>query len=164
MENRAVGAVLDSEWPEGTETETVARAAVKALWDLYNTSIRDTPEPLKPGLFFKTPGSGITHYVAWLEGEMAWIVTDKPGHGYLGNVRTPYWYWIAPAKVQAVTQERFTKNSEGIEVGDRIVFPKASMTFAVIAVSPHAILMRDLKSLGLYAESNTNLKEHYRRL
>jgi hypothetical protein len=92
--------ILDKEWPEGTSTETVAKACIKALDDLRSTTWRPVGPPLKLRQAFKSIMTAKTHYIVWIgeyDGrEYAWIVTEDSEYGWFSLSASPFWLWSQP--------------------------------------------------------------------
>jgi hypothetical protein len=106
-ELEAVRFILDKEWPDGTTSDSVARAAVKALDDLRKTSQRPLGGPPKPGMAFKPYWSSDTHYVRWIGDErgktLVWAVTKDSDNGILTHVNSPIWQYstlVPPAETK----------------------------------------------------------------
>lgn len=99
-EIEALRFILEKEWPEGTSTETVAKAAIKALDDLRSTTWRPVGPPLKLRQAFKSIRTAATHYVVWIgeyEGtEYAWVVTEDSDYGWFSRSSSPFWLWTEP--------------------------------------------------------------------
>lgn len=98
----AVCVALDKDWPEGTKSNEVATAAIKALDTIRGTMVRPVGPPLKEGLIFKSFLTSKVHYVIWIGeespgGELyAWIVTDDSDYGWFSLALSPFWHFITP--------------------------------------------------------------------
>jgi hypothetical protein len=104
----AVRFILDKEWPDGTTSDSVARAAIKALDDLRKTSQRPLGGPPKPGMAFKPYWSSDTHYVRWIGDErgrtLVWAVTKDSDNGILAMVNSVIWQFstlVPPAETKS---------------------------------------------------------------
>src|SRR5207249_315581 len=77
--------ILNKEWEDGTSSETVARATVKALDDLRSTTWRPIGPPLKVGEAFKGIISSKTQFIAWIGEEngrdLTWVVAEDSNYG-----------------------------------------------------------------------------------
>lgn len=109
----AVTTALQREWPEGTSTETVSRALIKALDATRGTTWRPIGPPLKAGQAFRSIIDSATHVVAWVgpdaDGcQLAWIVSETSNYGWIGAVDSQFWRWTEPvadeARVRKVSQ------------------------------------------------------------
>lgn len=98
----AVIHVLDKEWPEGTTSDLVAKAAIKALDDMRSSSWRPLGPPLQVDSVFKHQLTSKTHYVRWIgvdDGrELAWIASEDSEYGSLVPTSSPFWRWTTPVK------------------------------------------------------------------
>lgn len=99
-EVNALRFILEKEWPEGTPTDTVAKACIKALDDLRSTTWRPVGPPLQLRQAFKSIISSSTHYVVWIgeyEGrEYAWVVAEGSEYGLFTLTSSPFWLWTEP--------------------------------------------------------------------
>jgi hypothetical protein len=99
-EIEALRFILEKEWPEGTSTDVVAKAAIKALDDLRSTTWRPVGPPLKTGQAFKHQYLSGTQFIAWIgedDGrEMAWVVHDASDYGCYASTSSPFWKWTTP--------------------------------------------------------------------
>ena len=101
-EAEAVRFILDKEWPDGTTSNDVATAAIKALDTLRGTMVRPVGPPLKEGMIFKSFLTSKVHYVIWIGEEspggsvFAWIVTEDSDYGWFSRVSSPFWRYITP--------------------------------------------------------------------
>lgn len=186
-ELEAVRFVLDKEWPDGTTSDSVARAAIKALDDLRKTAQRPLEGPLKPVLAFKPYWSSKTHYVRWIGEQrgkqLAWIVTADSDVGIITHVTSSIWQYstaVAPAK--ATTRTVKTIDEDGVEHSEKKTYPpiteklfvndlgvvpgdKLSIknvgNFTVEEVFSRGVLLRFQDGI-IWGESNHDLQRYYK--
>jgi hypothetical protein len=160
----AVRFILEKEWPDSTSSETVAKAAIKALDDLRSTTWRPIGPPVKVGEPFKSIITSKTHYVMWTgeyDGrEYAWIVTADSDYGWFAPLPSPFWLWTVPSRVMQKTIDAAKVNELGMVVGDRIKLRQYNR-FEVIAVFSGGVLMKDRDSGQICPESNGNIEKYY---
>jgi hypothetical protein len=164
-ELKAVGFILEREWPDGTSTETVARAVVKALDEIRLAEIKPIAPPLRPGLVFQSQLSSKNLFVVWIgdEGgdEMAWIVAEDSNYGWLGPVDSPFWDWSSVVKSRQNIIDRVLTNEIGMVAGDKVTLRQDGQ-YTVEASFKRGVLLRERRSGRLWAEENTNIKAWYR--
>jgi hypothetical protein len=163
-ELEAVRFILEKEWPDGTSSDTVAKAAIKALDDLRSTTWRPIGPPLQIDSVFKHQLTSKTHYVRWIgedaQREMAWIVTQDSDYGAFVPTSSPFWRWTIPARVQEKTKEKILVNEIGMTVGDKIHVRNVG-NYTVVAIAPGGVLMRN-RDGNHWAESNHGIQRYYK--
>lgn len=161
----AVRFILDKEWPDGTTSDSVARAAIKALDDLRSTAWR--PLTGLPALndIFKPQWSSKTHFVRWIGDErgrqLAWMVTDDSDVGSITHVTSPLWRFTKPAG--RISQEKIDSiavNTLGVLKGDRLSIKNVG-NFTVEEVFSRGVLLRFQDGI-LWGESNHDLQRYYK--
>jgi len=145
---------------DGEESVTdVAEKIVDGYHALLSAGIKAGIPPLHEGLAFKSPLTTHVHHVAWTDGERAWIVTAASRYGFFGPVDHPLWKYVeyTTAKTGA------PGNNPDWKAGDLISRNQRRFRYEVIATGDKCVLLRDLESAVLTADTNENMKKHYQR-
>lgn len=122
----AVQAVLDKDWPEGSTSEQVAKAAIKALDDVRLTASRPILPPFRQGMIIKHSVTRKISYVAWVgltdeETEMVWIVDQDSDYGEFTFSSSMFWRWcseVDPPKGVTRNVRKKVKNEFGSAILD----------------------------------------------
>lgn len=162
---------LDSDRNEGRSLNEIATDIVEG----YLEALTPPPPPLnlRTGMLIKTVLGNKAHRVAWIGGEEVWVVPEAGGHGWLGSIRTRFWTCCEEyrpkkridGKMVEMTDEMIDEawSNPDWSVGDQVSQRQRQFTFEVIATGPQCVLLRDLKTGKLTADSNNNLAKYYRR-
>jgi hypothetical protein len=120
----AVRFILEKEWPDGTSSDTVARAAIKAIDDIRDTMWRPIGPPLQVDSVFKHHFTSSTLFVRWIGVdaggvELAWIVAEDSDYGHIARTDSLFWRWSTPVK----ESKGITRNIKVIdpETGEQLI-------------------------------------------
>lgn len=167
----AVMKFLDSDRNEGRSLEEIASDVVEGYLDAITPP--SPPSVLRVGMLIKTLTGNKAHRVAWIGGESAWVVPETGGYGWLGELDNDLWKYSEEyrpkkridGKMVEMTDEMITEAwaNPDWKVGDLVSQHQREFKFEVIATGPQCVLLRNLKSGALCADSNTNLSKYYKR-
>lgn len=181
----AVMKFLDSDYQEGRSLEEIATAIVEGYHDALVKGLKKPATPVRRGMLFKSPLDSKVRRIAYLNdatGEV-WIVADTSSYGWLGlsPALLEYSEEYVPSKMVPtgevdaegkIKKKRVEMTPEEIEeawsnpdfkVGDQLSQHQREFTFEIIAVAPECALLISLQSGRIYADSNQNLKQYYKR-
>lgn len=156
--------LLDSE--ENLELEDTAAKIV----DGYHQAItpKKTPPPPHHGMAFVTPFDNHVHFIAWQDEVKCWVVSDKSHYGqWVMLDNDAFW-----SKIEEKPDGRRNKegprpgepgNNPDWRVGDRVSLSQRLAKYEIIATGDECVLMQDLRTGELQADSNSNMKRYYRR-
>lgn len=180
----AVAKFLDSDFTEGKSLDEVAKAIVDGYHEALVSGLKKPATPLRQGMLFKMPIDGKVRRVAWLEDGQAWIVGETDSYGWLGPDSDSTWDLceeFRPTKMVDTDEigpngtpkkTRVEMSDEEIEeawsnpdwtVGDVVSQRQRQYIFEIIATGPQSVLMRNVKTGALNADSNSSLGKHYQR-
>lgn len=173
----AVARFLDSDFTEGKSLDEVAKAIVDGYHEALVSGLKKPATPLRQGMLFKMPIDGKVRRVAWLEGGQAWIVGETDSYGWLGPDSDSTWEFceeFRPKTYAVIDGKRklLEMSDEEIEeawsnpdwtVGDVVSQRQRQYIFEIIATGPQSVLMRNVKTGALNADSNSSLGKHYQR-
>lgn len=178
----AVAKFLDSDRNEGRSLEEIATDVVEGFWDAVTPPAPALP--LREGMLLKTILGNKVHRVAWIGGEEVWVVPEAGNYGWLSYISEAFWATSEeyhPSKMVETDELTATGKSKKTrvemtdeeideawsnpdwKVGDQVSQRQRQFLFEVIATGPQCVLLRDLKTGELTADSNANLKKYYRR-
>lgn len=182
----AVMKFLDSERNEGRSLEEIATDIVDGYLEALVKDLKKPATPLRSGMLLKSPLDAKVRRVAWLDDQRGevWIVGETSSYGWLGPLLPATWEYFEefrPSKM-VETEEigpngkpkktRVEMSDEDIaeawsnpawKVGDQFSQHQREFRFEVIAAGPQCVLMRNLKTGQLQADSNTCLEKYYKR-
>lgn len=173
----AVSRFLDSEFTEGKDLMTVAKAIVDGYHEALTEGLRKPATPLRTGMLFKMPVDNKVRRVQWIGDDRVWVSSETDAYGWFGSLHDPVWgsceefqpksYREVDGKRKLVemSEEEITVawSNPKWSVGDRLSLGQRSETFEVIATSPGGVLMSNVRTGVLTADSSANLGRHYRR-
>lgn len=173
----AVAKFLDSDFTEGKSLDEVAKAIVDGYHEALVSGLKKPATPLRQGMLFKMPIDGKVRRVAWLEDGQAWIVGETDSYGWLGPDSDSTWDLCEEFRPKAYAmidgkRKLLEMSDEEIEeawsnpdwtVGDVVSQRQRQYIFEIIATGPQSVLMRNVKTGVLNADSNSSLGKHYQR-
>lgn len=169
---KAVAQFLDSDKTEGKELEDVAKEIVEGYLDALTSGLKKPAQPIRLGMLFKGP-DGKVRRVAWLEGGLAWLVTETDAYGRLGAIGDDAWSYCEEyrpkrridSKLVEMTDEDIAEawDNPDVKVGDLFSQHQRQHKFEVIAVGPKTALMENAQTGQLVADGNKNLEQYYQR-
>lgn len=173
----AVAKFLDSDFTEGRSLDEVAKAIVDGYHEALVSGLKKPATPLRQGTLFKMPIDGKVRRVAWLEDGQAWIVGETDSYGWLGPESDSTWDLCEEFRPKAYAvidgkRKLLEMSDEEIEeawsnpdwtVGDVVSQRQRQYIFEIIATGPQSVLMRNVKTGVLNADSNSSLGKHYQR-
>lgn len=173
----AVLKFIDSDYTEGKDLESVAKAIVDGYHEALVSGLKKPATPLRQGMLIKMPLDGKARRVAWLEDGKAWIVGETDSYGWLGSENDSTWQVceeFQPKTYMMIDGKRklVEMNDEQIEeawanpdwiVGDLVSQRQRQFIFEIIATAPQSVLMRNVKTGVLMVDSNSSLAKHYQR-
>jgi hypothetical protein len=133
--------------------------------------------PLREGMLLKTIIANKAYRVAWLQGDNLWVVPEAGGNGWLGSAESEFWRYCeeyrpkkriqvdGKGKMVEMTDEEIAEawSNPVWKVEDKVSLRQRIATFEVVAVGPQCVLLRDLKTGVLQADSNRNLEQYYHK-
>jgi hypothetical protein len=170
-----VARFLDADRNEGRTLDEIAKEIVEGFHEMLLSPIMKPATPLRSGMLLKSPYDAKVRRVAWLNDEAGrvWIVSETSSYGWLGPSSPPTWEYCEEfrpkkrldGKMVEMTDEMIEdawKNPEWY-VGERLSQHQREFIFEVIATAPQCVLMRNVKTGALCADSNKSLEQYYRR-
>lgn len=178
----AVAKFLDSDRNEGRSLEEIATDIVNGYLDALTPP--SPPPPLREGMLLKTILANKVHRVAWISGERVWVVPETGGYGWLGSLDSELWSMVEeyrPAKMVETGELTATGKPRKVRIemtddeisqawanpdwstGEIVSRSQRGATFEIIATGPQFVLMRNVRTGALCADSNGNLSKHYKR-
>lgn len=155
---------LSDEKNEEKTAEELASIVVNGIYDMWGKDFKDPPLQPHVGMAFKAPYLSSPHFVGWMGEEfgkeLIWIVSATSEYGYL---LTPTSHTWRVATVSTAKTGGPGKNADGWQVNDRLSLSQRAVTLRVLSVSLKGALMRNELDLSLWAESNKNLKQYYKK-
>lgn len=168
----AVVKFLDSDKTEGRELEDIAKDIVEGYLEALQKGISKPATPLREGMLLKSPWDSKVRRVAYLKGDVLWLITDNASYGWLGPTEPAVWQYCEEFRPKRRTDGKMVEMSDDDiaevwdnpvwQVGDRVSLNQREHTFEVIAVGPACVLMYDDRG-GLVSDSNTNMNRYYKR-
>lgn len=172
----AVAKFLDSDRNEGRSLEEIAAEIVDGYLDAITPS--SAPLVLRVGMLLKTPLSNKVYRVAWMDDGKLWVIGETGGYGWLGSEgATDTWNRCEeyrPKKRVGVDgkNKMVEMTDEMIEeawanpdwtVGQQVSQRQRQYVYEIIATGPASVLLRNLKTGLLTVDSNSNLKQYYKK-
>lgn len=167
----AVAKFLDSDRNEGRSLEEIATDIVNGYLDALTPP--SPPPPLREGMLLKTILGNKVHRVAWIGGEEVWVVPETGSYGWLGSLDNDLWSMIEEyrprkridGKMVEMTDEMIAEawSNPDWSVGDQVSQRQREFRYEIIATGPQCVLLRNVKTGGLTADSNGNMSKYYRR-
>ena len=171
----AVVKFLEAERNDDVTVEQVAAEIV----DGYLSAITPASPalPLREGVLLKSPVTNKVYRVAWMSGEEIWAVGETAGYGWLGSIHEEFWGKCeeyrpkrrvvidGKGKMVEMSDEDIAEDwaNEKWSVGDQVSQRQRQFVYEVVATGPQTVLLRDLKTDKLVADSNRNLEAYYRK-
>lgn len=180
----AVMKFLDSDRNEGRSLQEIAEDIVNGYLEALTSDLKKPATPLRSGMLIKSPIDAKVRRIAWISGGQVWVVGETSSYGWLGLISSSLWEYceeFRPSKM-VETEEigpngkpkktRLEMTDEDIaeawsnpdwQVGDQFSQHQREFKYEIIATAPQCVLMRDLKTGQLQADSNACLEKYYKR-
>lgn len=175
----AVMAFLDSEKNEGRSLEEIATDIVDGYLEALVKDLKKPATPLRSGMLIKSPIDAKVRRVAWLDDQRGrvWVVGETSSYGWLSSSEAMIWEYFeeyrpkrrieidGKGKMVEMTDEDIAEawSNPDWKVGDQFSQHQREFKYEVIAAGPQCVLMRDLKTGHLQADSNACLEKYYKR-
>lgn len=175
----AVAKFLDSERNEGRSLEEIAGDIVDGYLEALTKNLQKPATPLRSGMLFKMPTDAKARRVAWLDDQRGrvWVVGETTSYGWLGSPQDSTWDLCeefrpkrrveidGKGKMVEMTDDEVAEawSNPKWKVGDQFSQHQREFRYEVIATGPQCVLMRDLRTDQLQADSNASLEKYYRR-
>lgn len=147
--------------------EEVATRIVDGLYDLWSVDVWEAAQPPKVGYAFKTPAvTSKVYHVAWIgeefEGgpDIVWVIDAGADYGTFVPYDSRFWRILTPSNAKAGGAG---KNKDGWKAGDKLSLLQRRRHFVILEVGDKCVLLRDVQSGTLQADSNANLKKYYNK-
>ena len=151
--------MLDKGAEEEESLEKFSRRIVDSFHDMLVKGIKDgTPFPHQ-GTVFKSPFTTKVHYVAWQEGDLAWIVSQDCQFGSFGRADDPFWEYTEHSRSDPAG---FVKNPDWA-IGDLVSRGQRYYRGKIVAVGNKCVLLENLHNGQIQPDSNDNMSKYYRR-
>lgn len=167
----AVAKFLDSDRNEGRSLEEIATEIVDGY--LKAITPKTTPSVLRPGMLVKTLINNKAHRVAWIKDGVMWVVSETGHYGWLGPADHHFWHYVEEYRPKRRIDGKMVEMTDGMieeawsnpdwKVGDRVFLHQTEYKYQVLAVGPACVLLGDMKTGALGADSNANLAKYYKR-
>ena len=179
-----VARFLDADRNEGRSLDEIAKEIVEGFHEMLLSPISKPATPLRSGMLLKSPYDAKVRRVAWLDDEAGkvWIVSETSSYGWLGPSSPPTWEYceeLRPKRRVPDGEKDGNPKFKMVEmsdqdvsevwsnpdwtIGDRLSQHQREFIFEVIATAPQCVLMRNVKTGVLCADSNKSLEQYYRR-
>lgn len=167
---------LDADQNEGKSLEEIATQIVEGY--LEAITLPAPALPLREGMLIKhVADGGKVRRVAWMQGDLVWLVTDTGGYGWLG---TPSGETLkhceeyrpkrritidGKGKMVEMSDEEIAEvwSNPDHSVGDQVSWRQRQYVYEIVATGPQCVLMRNVKTGQLSVDSNSNLKKYYKK-
>lgn len=175
----AVMKFLDSERNEGRSLEEIATDIVDGYLEALVKDLKKPATPLRSGMLIKSPLDAKVRRVAWLDDQRGevWIVTETSSYGWIGPLLPATWEYFeefrpkrrvevdGKGKMVEMSDEDIAEawSNPNWKAGDQFSQHQREFRFEVIATGPQCVLMRNLKTDQLQADSNACLEKYYKR-
>lgn len=181
----AVMRFLDSDRNEGRSLEEIAADIVDGYLEALVKDLKKPATPLRSGMLVKSPIDAKVRRIAWLDDQRGrlWVVGETSSYGWLSSSEAMIWEYceeFRPSKMVETGEvvngkpkkTRVEMTDEDIaeawsnpdwQVGDQFSQHQREFKYEVIATGPQCVLMRDLKTDQLQADSNACLEKYYKR-
>jgi len=155
----AIEALLGADDSEGQTLKQLATTIVDGYHQLLSAGLKASTPPLHEGVAFKSPLSGKVHHVAWSDGNRVWLVASGTRYGWFGSVDDPLWAYTEPTNAKAGAPGA----NPDWNVGDVLTLSQRRERFRVVATHDKCVLMQNVETGVIQADSNDNLAKYYRK-
>lgn len=156
---QAIMKYLDSDYTEGKSLEQIATAIVDGYTSLMGLDIKEPALAPHEGMAFKHPAlSGVWHIAYIHEGE-CWIVSATTNGGGFIRQDSEFWRWAEPSKAKAGEPG----NNKEWKAGENVSRRQRQFVYEILATGDKCVLLKDVRTGSLQAESNSNMEKYYRR-
>jgi hypothetical protein len=164
---KRVAEFLDWSVDNERTVEQTATQIVDSIYDMWAVDVNDAAQPPKVGMAFKTPSlTSKVYHVAWIGEEFAggpdtvWVIEAGSDYGNFVPYESNFWRILTPSTAKAGAAG---KNKDGWKPGDVVSLLQRRRHFDVLEVGDKTVLLRDVQSGVLQADSNANLKKYYHK-
>ena len=181
--------LLDS--PEDLGLEETATFVVDGY--LKAISPKKIPPPPHVGMAFVSPLDSVPHFIAWENETHYWVVNEKTHYGMWAKKDSDLWKYIeekpdgrrtskkvktyemnpetGEMDLEVITEVQIKLgprpglpgNNPDWQVGDRVSLGQGISKYDIVATGDLCVLMMDIRTGEVQADSNTNLSRYYRR-
>lgn len=145
----------------------VATTIVDSIYDMWAVDVKAAPQPPKVGMAFKTPAvTSKVYHVAWIGEEfeggpsVCWVIDSGSDYGTFVPYDSQFWRIVTPSNAKTGGAGN---NKDGWKKGDRVSLLQRRRHYKILEVGIKTVLLRDLSSDRLQADSNANLEAYYNR-
>lgn len=164
---KRVAEFLDWSVDNERTVEETATQIVDSIYDMWAVDVHEAAQPPKVGMAFKTPAiTSKVYHVAWIGEEfsggplMCWVIDAGADYGTFVPYDSQFWKILTPSTAKAGGPG---KNKDGWKTGDKVSLLQRRRHYKVLEVGDKTVLLRDVNSGTLQADSNANLKKYYNK-
>src|SRR5687767_13856366 len=151
--------------------DQVATQIVDSIYDMWAVDVTEAPQPPKVGMAFKTPAlTSKVYHVAWIgprfttkileSDDVVWVIEASADYGTFVPYDSQFWRILTPSTAKAGGAG---KNKDDWKTGDKLSLLQRRRHYEILEVGDKCVLLRDLKTGELQADSNANLKKYYNK-
>jgi hypothetical protein len=164
---KRIAEFLDWAVDNDRSVQDVATRIVDSIYDMWSVDVTEAPQPPKVGMAFKTPAvTSKVYHVAWIGEEfsggplIAWVIDAGSDYGTFVPYDSRFWRILTPSAAKAGGPG---KNKDGWKAGDKLSLLQRRRHYEVLEVGDKCVLLRDINSGILQADSNANLEKYYNK-
>lgn len=156
---KRVAEFLDDPTNDERSVEDVAKRIVEGFYDGWGAGVWDALPHPKVGLAYRTPLTSKVYHVCWIGDGKVWLCDSSGGPGWLVKEDDRFWLTCTLSKSKPLD----LTNKDGWKADDRLSTGQRRTNFVAVATNSSGALLRDLDSLSLWSESNSDLKRFYKK-
>lgn len=164
---KRVAEFLDWSVDNDRTVEETATQIVDSIYDMWAVDVSEAPQPPKVGMAFKTPAvTSKVYHVAWIGEEfeggpnVCWVIDAGADYGTFVPFDSKFWRILTPSTAKAGGAG---KNKDDWKPGDKVSLLQRRRHYVILEVGDKCVLLRDVQSGTLQADSNANLKKYYNK-
>ena len=169
----AVAEFIDLDSNDERSLEEVAAEIVDGFHALLLKDLKAPDITIHHGMLIKTAVAGKVHRVLLIDDHTMWVIGETTGYGWLGPTDTNFWDGCeeyrpkrrVDGKMVEMTDEMIEEawSNPGWSVGDQVSRHQREFLHEVIATGPKCVLLRNVRTGVLTADSNSNMEKYYKR-
>ena len=159
---KAIAAFLEDPRNDERTVEDVAKVIVDSFYSMLLKPLGDAPAVIHPGKPWKDTLTEKVKHVAWLDGDLAWVVSRGDRYGCLA----PLSAWAPYATKTTADPMDFT-NAAGWKAGDKAGWQRRGWgkdSFRVLAASDKAVLLLQEGRERPIVEPNDSMEKLYKKI
>ena len=154
----SVKAFLEDESNEERSVHDVAKLIVDAFYDGWSMGVLDALPLPSVGIAYRTPLTSKVYHVCWTDEEWVWLTTGEGGAGVLVRYRDRFWQTCKVSVSKPVNL-----SNKDWKAGDTATRSQRMARFDIVATNVKGVLLRQHGQSELWAESNADMAQFYRK-